>query len=112
MIRRAMFAFWFPAMILAARGAETNRSSRAALTNFTPNLPIVYLTATNPIVSDQKVPCSVRMVLPDTSSNTNALKGVVRIHGASSQMYAKKSFGLTLEAPVRWPPGQRRNGSS
>ena len=50
------------------------------------------------------MPCGVRMVLPNGSGpgSTGTLTGVVRIHGASSQMYSKKSFGLTLDAPVRW----------
>jgi spore coat protein CotH len=44
------------------------------------------------------------MILPkgSGSANTGALTGVVRFHGASSQMYPKKSFGITLDAPVGW----------
>jgi hypothetical protein len=86
-------------------GAETTSPIRAtvSLTNFTPNLPIIFLQTTQQIVSEPKVPCLVRMVLPnETSSVSTGLPGLVRIHGATSQMYPKKSFGLTLNAPQSW----------
>lgn len=67
------------------------------------NLPIVLLDAKERIVSDPKVPCTVRLLLPTgTTGNTGAVSGVVRIHGGVSQGYPKKSYGLTLEAPVPW----------
>ncbi|HEY0548516.1 MAG TPA: hypothetical protein VGF13_02880, partial [Verrucomicrobiae bacterium] len=73
-------------MGFTASGAETNPPIRAtaSLTNFTPNLPVIFLQTTQQIVSEPKVPCLVRMVLPnDTSSvSTGALPGLVRIHGA------------------------------
>lgn len=88
---------------VSMRAEETNRPTNP-LTNFEPNLPIIYLEAKERIVSEQKVPCTVRMELPKgaEAGNTGALAGVVRIHGASSQMYPKKSFAFTLAAPVRW----------
>jgi len=86
--------------------AETNQPRRSAVsfTNFEANLPIVNLDAKEPIVSERKVPCTVKLVLPPGSGpeSTGAVSGVVRFHGASSQQYPKKSFGLTLDAPVRW----------
>ncbi|PYI84803.1 MAG: hypothetical protein DME26_12675 [Verrucomicrobia bacterium] len=71
---------------------------------FEPNLPIVFLEAKEPIVSEKKVPCTIKMILPKGAGlgNTSALTGVVRFHGASSQVYPKKSLGLTLDALVRW----------
>ena len=87
-------------------GAENNLPERPAIsfTNFQPNLPIIFLEAKEPIVSERKVPCTVDLVLPPGSGpkSTGALTGVVRFHGATSQMYPKKSFGLTLDAPVPW----------
>jgi hypothetical protein len=42
------------------------------------------------------------MVMPKgaESENTGTLAGVVRFHGATSQMYPKKSFAITLDVPV------------
>jgi len=67
------------------------------------NLPIVFLEAQETIVSDRKVPCAVRMALPPgTPGDPVAVSGLVRIHGATSQGYPKKSYALTLETPVPW----------
>lgn len=86
----------------AAEAIRTNQT-RVALTNFEPNLPIIFLEAKEPIVSERKVPCTVKLVLPKGSGvNNTGVTGVVRIHGASSQRYPKKSFGLTLDTPVPW----------
>jgi hypothetical protein len=88
---------------VVARSAETSQAG-IALSHSEPNLPIIHLEAKEQIVSERKVPCSVRLVLPTGAEpgNTGVLAGVVRIHGASSQMYPKKSFAITLAAPVRW----------
>jgi len=84
-----------------ASGAE---SVRIDLTNLEANLPIIYLEAKEQVVSERKVPCRVRMAMPKgaEAENTGSLAGVVRFHGASSQMYPKKSFAITLAAPARW----------
>lgn len=95
-----------------ARAAEPGQPSRptVVLTNFEPNLPIVFLQTTQPIVSDPKVPCRVSLVLPPGvgPGDTNSLPGQVRFHGSSSQGYPKKSFALTLDAPARWLGMQER----
>lgn len=80
------------------------RSGSGDFTNFEPNLPILFLEAKERIVSERRVPCSVRLVLPKGQEprDTGALTGAVRIHGASSQMYPKKSFAFKLDAPVQW----------
>ncbi|HEV8543332.1 MAG TPA: CotH kinase family protein [Verrucomicrobiae bacterium] len=41
-------------------------------------------------------------LLDESSAQGKRQSGVARIHGASSQAYPKKSFGLTLDAPVSW----------
>ncbi len=71
---------------------------------FEPNLPVIRLEVVKQIGSEPKVPCTVRMVPPNglELGNTGALAGLIRYHGASSQGYDKKSFGLTLNAPARW----------
>ena len=67
------------------------------------NLPMVFLDAKEAIGSDRKVPCTVRMTLPPgMPGDPVAVSGVVRIHGATSQGYPKKSYALTLEMPLPW----------
>jgi len=74
------------------------------------NLPVVLLDAKEPIVSDRKVACSVRMILPPgTGGSSISATGVTRIHGGVSQGYPKKSYGLTLSPLVRWL-GMRESG--
>lgn len=101
----------FSALILLAFGLAATtpyaeqvyvERPRLVLTNF--DLPVIFLQTTQRISSELKVSCNVRMVLPKdaTPVSTNSLSGLVRIHGASSQGYPKKSFGLTLDTPVRW----------
>src|ERR1043166_5171010 len=91
-------------MRIAALAAETTSTNQTRVTLTNSHLPIIFLAAKEPIVSERKVPCTLKMVLPEGtgSSSTGALTGIVRIHGASSVMYPKKSFGVTLDAPVRW----------
>src|ERR1051325_5557826 len=69
---------------------------------YEPNIPIVLLTAEKLIASDVKTPCSVQFLCPKGQESCPAtnLAGVVRYHGASSQAYPKKSFGVTLNAPA------------
>jgi hypothetical protein len=64
------------------------------------DLPVVFLEANEAIVSERRVPCSFRMVLDAASAVTNSLPGGVRIHGASSRVFPKKSFGVALDSPV------------
>ncbi len=88
------------------RGAEPAATAATAGTGprAGDSLPLVRLEAKETIVSERKVPCAVRLVLPGAgeSGDAPARSGVVRIHGASSQMYPKRSFGLTLDTPVTW----------
>ena len=86
-----------------ASAAEVPRLSPATSAPVATNLPIILLDAKEPIVSDPKVACTVRMILPPgMTGNTGALSGLVRIHGGVSQGYPKKSYGLTLETPAQW----------
>jgi hypothetical protein len=63
------------------------------------------LDARQPIVPDPRVPCTVKIVPPNAlpPANTNPLPAMVRIHGATSQGFPKKSYSLTLETPAPWP---------
>ncbi len=69
------------------------------------NLPVISLRAAKPIGSEPRVPCTVEWTMPGggVAGSTGAMTGLVRFHGATSQGYAKKSFALTLDAPVDWP---------
>ena len=106
MRKTALVFIALAAAIVSLGGQQPGRPSPPAVnyTNFEPNIPIVFLEAKEAIVSERKVPCAVRLLLPSGtgSASTGSLSGVVRFHGASSQMYPKKSFGLTLDTPVRW----------
>jgi hypothetical protein len=91
---------------VAGLAADTGQAGAgsASFTNFEANLPIAFLEAKETIVSERRVPCMVRLVLPtgQEPGNSATLTGAVRIHGASSQGYPKKSFAFKLDAPVRW----------
>jgi hypothetical protein len=71
--------------------------------NFEPNLPVVVLECKQPINHEQRKPCTLRIMGPDTLNNraSNALPASIRIHGGVSQGFAKKSYGVTLAAPAR-----------
>src|SRR4026209_484519 len=89
-------------LALFARASGLCAPITNATVDFEPNLPLIFRDAKEQIVSDRKVPCTVK-TLPPPGGETNAsspLAGVVRFHGATSQGYEKKSFGLTLDKPV------------
>jgi spore coat protein H len=83
--------------------AESPSRAEADAVQSGTNLPVLHIDAKEPIISERKVACTMRLILPPGATDeTEALAGVVRIHGASSQGYEKKSYGLTLEAPEQW----------
>lgn len=71
-----------------------------------PSLPVIELSAPQEIPTDTKIACSVRWIPSPTDGphpvDPPRLPGKVRIHGASSQAYEKKSFALSLDSPIRW----------
>ena len=78
--------------------------TRATAIGAESNLPVIELQVTKEIGSDQYVPCTARMVLPKGSSEASSepLPGRIRVRGASSQGYDKKSFALKLDESTRW----------
>ena len=70
---------------------------------FAPNLPLVFLQTTNPIAAGLTVPGRLTVRCPPrvACGATNALAAQVRFHGSTSLGYAKKSFAVALDAPVR-----------
>jgi hypothetical protein len=101
------FSISFLAALLIVGGrafaqAETNPLAQPAPAA-APNLPVVFLDAKEPITSEQRVACTVKLVSPKSagSGETGPLAGVVRIHGATSQRLPKKSYTLSFDAPAR-----------
>jgi hypothetical protein len=90
------------AIVLLMRSIGFSASLTNATVDFQPNLPLIFLDAKEQIVSDQKVPCTLRVMTAKSGAGqtSNALTGVVRFHGATSQAYAKKSFAVTLDKPM------------
>jgi spore coat protein CotH len=104
-MKKPFHAAWILVMTWVWLGAQTpspQGAPGAVHARVASNLPIVYLDSTSPIVSELKNPCFVRLAAPAGANpgETGRLAGVARIHGASSQMYPKKSFAITLEKPV------------
>ncbi len=96
--RRAAFAAALTQVVLAAVGEVT-----AAAPDAPSKLPVLTLTVKGAITSDQKTPCTLTVpeAGPTAPGGSNSWPGVVRFHGATSQGYPKKSFGVTLSAPAR-----------
>src|SRR3954469_5727803 len=91
------FVLLFLVLRLSSLTAAESESAKLPGTR----LPLVSLAVKETIVSDRRVGCSVTL-LEESSAVGKLHRGVVRIHGASSQAYPKKSFALTLDAPVSW----------
>lgn len=79
------------------------KPSATSLANLPLNLPVVLLQTTQQIGSSPRVSCGVSLVLPGKAAGqSKPLPGTIAIHGATSQGYAKKSFGLSLASPAIW----------
>jgi len=104
-MKKPIKAVWIVLMTWVWLGAQTpgpGNGPGAATAQVERNLPLVTLESKAPIVSELKTPCWFRLAPPAGAhlGETGRLAGVVRIHGASSQMYQKKSFAITLERPA------------
>ncbi len=96
-----MFCRVVVALLSAAISRAVAAQEPAAFAN-TNDVPVILVDAKGTIVPVQKVPCTVNLLMPEGSARpTGALSGAVRIHGASSQGYPKKSYAITLTAPTR-----------
>ncbi len=108
-LTRTRVLLWIWLAVLAGAPAWSDAAppaiakARVAFGDFTPNLPVLLLDATESISAEVKVPCTIRVVCPTNSScgETNRLSAAVQYHGATSQRFPKKSFKLTLEQPAR-----------
>ena len=106
-VLRHSFVLWISSLVIfltafVASGQTSAKKPPIGAEDFQPNIPLVFLEAKQPIVSELKVPCASKINYPkgSDSTNTSPLPGVVRFHGATSQGYPKKSFGVTLDAPA------------
>lgn len=94
-------------VVLPSHGATPAAVKIAAPTvDFTPNLPLIIINTTNPLSGDIKVPCGVRVAMPgrpapQLTNHAGAAPALIRYHGATSQMYPKKSFAITLQKPAQ-----------
>lgn len=99
-------------MILGLRSTATllvvftSVGGPASAVGIVPSLPVLELSAPQEISPEAKTACSVRWIPSptgvDRAVNTSLLTGRVRIHGASSQAYEKKSLALSMETPTGW----------
>jgi hypothetical protein len=87
---------------MATAPAATNKLA-LGLGEFEPNIPILLLDSKTNMESDLKVPCTVRIVCPKggVCGETNLLSAGVKLHGASSRGFPKKSFAVSLDAPAQ-----------
>jgi len=95
-----IFAVLTASRLLLAASNDANQVPPTKL-SFEPNLPIIFLQTTQQLVSDAKVPGTFHYF--DSKANkladTEDWPAALRIHGASSRVYPKNSFGVTLENP-------------
>ena len=89
-------------VILAFIAEGASAATNPTQISFEPNLPIIFLQATQQIVSEAKVPGTFRYLDSSTSESSaeQTKPAALRIHGATSRAYPKKSFGVTLETPM------------
>ena len=80
--------------------------------SFTPNLPVLFLTVTNPVSRATSVPATLRLVYPPGGRETltNVLSLQLRYHGATSLGLPKKSFRLSLTNAVSLPGMSKKSG--
>ncbi|PAW83677.1 MAG: hypothetical protein B9S29_05195 [Opitutia bacterium Tous-C2FEB] len=68
------------------------------------NLPLLRLGVKEAIKADARVPCTARLLTPagQGSSDRSDSSAQIKIRGASSQVYEKKSFSLKLTQETGW----------
>lgn len=87
---------------LAGPGAASPPALSQPRPDFKPNVPLILLDAPGNISAYTPAPATVRLVLPGQSVEAaTPLAAHIRVRGASSQRYEKKSFAFTLAQPAR-----------
>jgi spore coat protein H len=97
--RRALSILLFFLEVLPIALPAAPAKPSLAYGDFEPNVPLVFLAATNQINGGTPVGCTVQIIAPkgDRYGSTVSLRARIMFHGATSQGYPKKSFKLTLE---------------
>ena len=69
--------------------------------NFTnSNLPVLLFNTQDKTITGKPIPCSVQIL--NKPENTNQYGSLIRIHGATSQGYPKKSYRIVFNLPVEF----------
>ena len=66
-------------------------------------VPGIFIEAKDAIAADKKVPCTMQVVMPEGNKDAGEAvtrDATMRIRGASSQGFPKKSFAVSLESPA------------
>ena len=68
------------------------------------NVPLLRLEVKDAIKADARVPCSARLLTPPGQGSSDRTENLaqIKIRGASSQAYEKKSFSLKLTQEASW----------
>jgi hypothetical protein len=64
------------------------------------NLPIIALSTQDKAITGSPIPCSVQIL--NDGQYTNQYGSLIRIHGATSQGFPKKSYRIALNSPVEF----------
>ena len=76
---------------------------RLSVGEYERNLPLIFLEAKEPALSEQKVACSLRILCPEGSEGRDSgpLPGGIQLHGGMSRSLPKKSFSIRLQHPAQ-----------
>ncbi len=82
----------FAALLLVSLAAWATASAQ--------NLPVLRIKAAKAIGPETRTECTVALILPGQTDPAKERDGEIKVRGASSQAYDKKSFSLKLDHPA------------
>lgn len=90
-------------LTLNAINGFSGQPTQFSPTNFPRNLPTVFInTLSNKPVSGSPTACTISVRTTNNFEVSNQYGGMIRLHGAVSQGYPKKSFRIALNTPVQF----------
>lgn len=99
----------FLVMLVFCAVAQTSQKDAGkkpfALGSFEPNLPIVVIdTKGKPVLDRNFIECSINLLVAGKTnlSDAKTVFGVVRVHGAVSSSYPKKSYRINLTNDIQF----------